>query len=102
MKFAPEETPQAYMETLDDYLVEPRRPVALYPDKYSIFRICYPERDGDLTQFTSAINTLDIETIHANSAWAKGHRLRYCTVTVFESFDGEITALSHGRKLDGH
>ncbi|TFH90198.1 ISNCY family transposase [Vibrio ouci] len=199
MKFTPAETTQAYMETLDDYLVQHGRPVALYSDKHSIFRVSYPERDGELTQFTRAIKTLDIEPIHANSAQAKGrverangilqdrlvkelrlrgisdietanafipelieqynkrfaiapnndhdahrkvlyseeevelifsihhhrkvsknltfqyknseyqitnegkgYRLRHSTVTVCESFNGEITVLSDGRKLDCH
>ena len=72
MKFAPAETTQAYMATLEDYLERHGRPIALYSDKHSIFRVSYPERDGELTQFTRAMKTLDIEPIHANSAQAKG------------------------------
>ncbi|MGF1803774.1 ISNCY family transposase [Aliivibrio sifiae] len=72
MKFAPAETTKAYMETLEDYLLNHGRPLSLYSDKHSIFRVNHPEREGELTQFTRAIKTLDIEPIHANSAQAKG------------------------------
>jgi hypothetical protein len=72
LRFAPAETTQAYMETLSDYLSLHGRPVALYSDKHSIFRVNHPDREGELTQFTRALKTLDIEPIHANSPQAKG------------------------------
>ena len=72
MQFAPSETTRAYMETLRDYLNHHGRPIALYSDKHSIFRVSLPNCDGELTQFTRAIKTLDIEPIHANSPQAKG------------------------------
>lgn len=72
LRFAPAETTQAYMETLDDYLREHGRPVALYSDKHSIFRVNRPDQEGELTQFTRALRTLDIEPIHAHSPQAKG------------------------------
>ncbi len=72
LRFAPTETTRAYMETLCDYLVSHGRPVALYSDKHSIFRVNYPERDGELTQFSRALKTLDIAMIHANTPQAKG------------------------------
>lgn len=72
LRFAPAETTQAYMETLRAYLDEHGRPVALYSDKHSIFRVNHPHRQGELTQFTRALKTLDIEPIHANSPQAKG------------------------------
>lgn len=72
LRFAPAETTAAYMETLADYLAQHGRPVALYSDKHSIFRVNHPQRDGELTQFSRALKTLDIEAIHANSPQAKG------------------------------
>ena len=72
LRFAPAETTQAYMETLDDYLRVHGRPVALYSDKHSIFRINRPDQEGELTQFTRALMSLDIAPIHANSPQAKG------------------------------
>lgn len=72
LRFAPAETTQAYMETLGHYLGEHGRPVALYSDKHSIFRVNHPEREGELTQFSRALKTLDIEPIHANTPQAKG------------------------------
>ena len=70
--FSPTETTQAYMNTLDDYLAAHGRPVALYSDKHSIFRVNHVGSEGELTQFTRALKTLDIEPIHANTPQAKG------------------------------
>lgn len=72
LRFVPAETTQAYMETLQPYLEQHGRPVTLYSDKHSIFRINHPEHDGELTQFSRAIKTLDIAAIHANTPQAKG------------------------------
>lgn len=72
LRLVPVETTQAYMQTLAAYLVDHGRPVALYSDRHSIFRVNHPERDGDLTQFSRALKTLDIEPIHANTPQAKG------------------------------
>lgn len=72
LRFAPAETTQAYMETLQHYCQQHGRPVALYSDKHSIFRVNQPNNEGQITQFTRAIKTLDIEPIHANTPQAKG------------------------------
>ncbi len=72
LRFVPAETTRAYMETLGQYLTTHGRPVALYSDRHSIFRVNYPEREGELTQFTRALKTFDIEAIHAHSPQAKG------------------------------
>ncbi len=60
------------MSSFDGYLQQHGRPVALYSDKHSIFRVNHPDHEGELTQFTRALKTLDIEPIHANSPQAKG------------------------------
>ena len=75
LHFVPAETTWAYLQTLRVYLAKYGRPVALYSDKHSIFRVNYPEREGELTQFTRALKTLDIEPIHANTPQAKGRCL---------------------------
>jgi len=72
LRFAPAETTEAYMATLREYLATHGRPVALYSDKHSIFRVNAPEREGERTQFTRALETLDIEPIHAKTPQAKG------------------------------
>ncbi len=72
LRFAPTETTQAYMETLAQQLDQHGRPVAIYSDKHSIFRVNHPDKEGELTQFTRALKTLDIEPIHANTPQAKG------------------------------
>ena len=72
LRFVPAETTRAYMEVLAQYLNQHGRPVALYSDRHSIFRVNRPEREGELTQFTRALKTLGIEPIHANTPQAKG------------------------------
>ena len=72
LRFAEAETTEAYMRTLRGYLDQHGRPVAIYSDKHSIFRINQKDREGDLTQFTRVLKTLDIQPIHANTPQAKG------------------------------
>lgn len=72
LHFTPTETTQAYMETLGVYLKQHGRPVSIYSDKHSIFRVNQKNKEGELTQFSRALKTLDIEPIHANTPQAKG------------------------------
>jgi len=72
LRFAPAETTQAYMETLHGYLATHGRPVALYSDRHSIFRVNHKDHEGELTQFSRALKTLDIQAIHARTPQAKG------------------------------
>ena len=60
LRFAPTETTQAYRETLAQQLAKHGRPVAIYSDKHSIFRVNHPDKEGELTQFTRAIPTMPI------------------------------------------
>lgn len=71
-RFWPAETTEAYMRTLREYLQRHGRPVALYSDRHSIFRVNRPDREGERTQFTRAVEALGIEPIHAHSPQAKG------------------------------
>ena len=61
LRFAQAETTEAYMRTLRGYLDQHGRPVAIYSDKHSIFRVNQKDREGDLTQFTRVLKTLDIQ-----------------------------------------
>ena len=72
LRFVPAETTRAYRETLAGYLDQHGRPVALVSDRHSLFRVNDPEREGELTPFTRALKTLDIEAIHATTPQAKG------------------------------
>lgn len=73
LRFVPQETTLAYMQTLHDHILEHGVPAALYSDKHSVFRINSKEADPEAeTQFSRAARTLGIECIHANSPQAKG------------------------------
>jgi transposase len=74
LRFVPLETTQAYMEALSAYLQRYGRPVSLYSDRHGIFRVNIKEAGSGntLTQFGRALDTLDIEAIHANTPQAKG------------------------------
>ena len=72
LRLVPAETTQAYMETLRGLLQQHGRPVALYSDRHSIFRVNHPDHESETTQFTPALQTLDIQPIHARSPQAKG------------------------------
>lgn len=72
-RFWPTETTEAYMRTLgEDYLPRYGRPVALYSDRYSVFRVNQEGQEGERTQFTRALEELGIQPIHAHSPQAKG------------------------------
>jgi len=72
LRLVPAATTEGYMTVLREYLDRHGRPVALYSDRHSIFRVNHPDHDGELTQFSRALKTLDIEPIHANTPQAKG------------------------------
>ena len=72
LRFAAAETTEGYMRTLADHLDRHGRPVAVYSDRHSIFRVSQADREGRLTQFSRALKTLDIEAIHAGTPQAKG------------------------------
>lgn len=74
LRLVPAETTQAYMEALRSYLTRYGRPVSLYSDKHSVFRVNTqePVSGENLTQFGRVLKTLDIEAIHAHTPQAKG------------------------------
>jgi hypothetical protein len=72
--FAPSETTEVYMQVLRRHLEQYGRPVALYSDRHSIFRINQvdPANGATTTQFGRALKGLEIEAIHARTPQAKG------------------------------
>lgn len=43
------------------------RPVLIYPDRHSIFRLNRPDSEGELTQFSPTLATLDVAAIYAHA-----------------------------------
>ena len=74
LHFSPTETTQAYMQVLKQHLNTYGRPVSLYSDRHSIFRVNHKEaKSGNgQTQFSRCLTTLDIESIQAQTPQAKG------------------------------
>lgn len=73
-KFFKSETTENYMLIMHEYLLKYGRPIAIYSDKHSIFRINQPgcTKNACITQFGRALQELDIELIYANTPQAKG------------------------------
>lgn len=73
-QFFESETTAAYMITLRSYIINNGVPLAIYSDKYSVFRVNKPGclRKECITQFGRALKELKIELICANSPQAKG------------------------------
>ena len=72
LRFCRSETTEAYMETLRGHLAAHGRPVALYSDRHSVFRVNRKDGEDVPTRFTRALPTLRIEPIHAGTPQAKG------------------------------
>jgi hypothetical protein len=73
-RFYPGETTAAHLDLLGRWLRKHGRPVALYTDRDSIYRV-EGKRDPDTprqTQFSRALSELGIELMLANSPQAKG------------------------------
>ena len=74
LAFAPSETTAVYLGVLRRHLEQYGRPVALYSDRHSIFRInqVEPANGATTTQFGRALAGLEIDAIHARTPQAKG------------------------------
>lgn len=78
-QFVESESTWAYFEATKNYLRAHGKPLALYTDKHSVFRInaskegqsATSDSQGD-TQFSRALKAVDIEIIYAHSPQAKG------------------------------
>ncbi|HXF29538.1 MAG TPA: ISNCY family transposase [Chlamydiales bacterium] len=75
MRFCRTETSEDYLKMLRMYLERYGRPLALYSDKHSIFRVTKKEQYTEgkwTTRFHGVLKELDIELICAHSPQAKG------------------------------
>ncbi len=75
MRFCHTETSEDYLKMLQIYLERYGRPLALYSDKHSIFRVNRKERYEKgkcITRLHEVLKGLDIELICAHSPQAKG------------------------------
>lgn len=74
VKFTGTESTFAYFEALREYLERYGKPLALYSDKATIFRVNRPEavNGPGYTQFSRALYELNIDGICANTPAAKG------------------------------
>jgi transposase len=72
--FAPSETTQGYLDLLKDHLQKHGRPISLYVDKHSVFRVNREElkKGVGITHFGRVVKELGIELICAHSPQAKG------------------------------
>ena len=78
-KFVESESTWSYFEATKNYLRAHGKPLAIYTDKHSVFRIntskdgqsSASDSNGD-TQFSRALKAVDIEIIYAHSPQAKG------------------------------
>ena len=72
-RFVVSESTFSYMQAMETYLERHGRPVALYSDKHSVFRIAKPTRGSNrLAQFARAMAELNIDIICADTSQAKG------------------------------
>lgn len=73
-KFVPTETAEGYLAILEEHLRKYGRPMALYVDKHSIFRVNREElkKGTGITHFGKVLKGLGIELICAHSPQAKG------------------------------
>jgi transposase len=74
MRFVPSESTFDYFESTRQYIEEHGKPVAFYSDKAGVFRVnAKAPRGGDrMTQFTRALEELNVDLICASSPQAKG------------------------------
>lgn len=75
LQFAPHEGIVPVMTFWKDYIEQHGRPLSIYLDKYSTYKINHPaavDNSELLTQFQRAMQTLDIRVMNAHSPQAKG------------------------------
>ncbi len=74
LRFVKSESTFTYFEATRGYLEKHGKPLALYSDKASVFRINNKNATGSdgYTQFGRAMHELNIQTICANTSSAKG------------------------------
>lgn len=74
LQFVPSESSFAYFQAMRAYIETHGKPIALYSDKHSVFRVNKPDmgcKEG-MTQFGRALDELNIDILCANAPQAKG------------------------------
>ncbi len=71
-RFVPVESTEGYLLLLEDQLKKHGKPLALYTDKHSSFRVNHGGNNKRLTHLAEVLKGLDVELICANSPQAKG------------------------------
>jgi transposase len=71
-RFEEEETTEGYFRLMKIYIQSHGKPLCLYTDKYSSFRVNHGEDRSKPTQFARAMKELGINMIAAHSPQAKG------------------------------
>ncbi len=80
MRFFQVENCENYLKLFKTYLNGIGAPVSIYVDKHSVFKVNHSGAEDNITQFTRAMNELNIEVIYAQSSQAKG-RVERCNRT---------------------
>lgn len=90
------ESTNSYFSALNGYLTTHGKPLAIYVDKHSVFRVNNTKKDSasvtdnnGLTQFGRAMKQLDIEVIYANTPQAKG-RVERVNLTLQDRLTKEL------------
>ena len=75
LRFCESENAFDYFHATKAYLSQYGKPLAFYSDKHAVFRTAHPSKKDattGMTQFSRALNELNIDVICANSPQAKG------------------------------
>jgi transposase len=72
LRLVPAESTLDHLQAARSYVEAHGRPVALYSDKHTVFRVARGGRDGGETRFGRAMRELNVDVICANSPQAKG------------------------------
>ena len=73
LEFAKSESTESLMVSTKSYIEEFGRPVSLYTDRGSVYKVNLGNEDGDkITQYKRALDEIDINLIWARSPQAKG------------------------------
>jgi hypothetical protein len=103
LQFADSESFFSYSQAAEGYFRRHGKPVAIYSDKHSIFRVSQPSAgSGDaITQFGRAMQELDIQIICANTPQAKG-RVERVIQTLQDRLPKEMRLLNIRSREDGN
>jgi hypothetical protein len=101
--FTEAESTFSYFEVTEQYLRQHGKPLAFYTDKLGVFRINQPNDLGGtgMTQFTRAMQQLDIEVICANTPQAKG-RVERVNATLQDRLVKEMRLRGLANRADGN